>query len=448
MRSYVEEAFGAWDSVTQRRSLHDSFNPAFWNVVLVENVRAGILVVEDRPAEFFLSRIFMLPAFQRRGVGTVLMQRLINRANLAQKPLRLRVLRVNAGALRLYERLGFTLTRSTTEHDYLEILPSEDRRPKTEEDIRAAHVGEVKPLQGHVLLVDYDPRWPGLFEREAVRIRRALDDRALRVEHVGSTSVPALAAKPVIDIVLLVVDSADEAAYVPLLEAAGYRLHIREVDWYEHRMFKRSGTDINLHVFSTGCAEVNRMLAFRDRLRTDAADRELYAQTKRELARREWTFVQNYADAKSDVIDQIMARARTASSSNASESAVTRFLKLFTEWAAAQPDIHAAALVGSHARGSASSTSDIDLVILAGEPERFLTDATWVETFGTPAAVSREGYGNVTSLRVQYQNAVDVEFGFTTMRWAEVPVDPGTQDVISGGMRVLVERGPILSRLL
>jgi len=311
MRAYVEEAFGAWDSLAQRQRLADSFNPAVWNLVLVGDVRAGILVVDDRPAEVFLSRIFLLPKFQRRGVGTVLMRRLINRATHEQKPLRLRVLRVNTGARRLYERLGFAVTRSTTEHDYLEILPTDNRRLSTEEEIRAAHVGEVTPLRGRVFLVDYDPRWPGLFEREAVRIRRALEDRALRVEHVGSTSVPALAAKPVIDIVLVVADSADEAAYVPALEAAGYRLHVREADWYEHRMFKGPDADVNLHTFSAGCAEVDRMLAFRDWLRTNAADRNLYANTKRDLAQRGWAFVQNYADAKNDVIDQIMARAGT-----------------------------------------------------------------------------------------------------------------------------------------
>jgi GrpB-like predicted nucleotidyltransferase (UPF0157 family)/ribosomal protein S18 acetylase RimI-like enzyme/predicted nucleotidyltransferase len=448
MRSYVEEAFGAWDSVAQRRRLDDSINPSSWNVVLVDDVRAGILVVEDRPAELFLLRIFLLPAFQRRGVGTALMRRLINRARVAQKPLRLRVLHVNAGARRLYERLGFALTRSTTEHAYLELLPTDDRRPKTEEEIRVAHVGQITPLHGRVLIVDYDPRWARLFEDEAVRIRRALQDRALRVEHVGSTSVPGLAAKPVIDIVLVVVDSADEAAYVPFLEAAGYRLDVREGDWYEHRMFKGPDADVNLHTFSAGCAEVDRMLAFRDWLRANRADRELYAQTKLDLAQREWTFVQNYADAKNNVIDQIMARARAAGASDAPDGAATRFLRLFTEWAAAQPDIQAVALVGSHARRSARPTSDIDLVILASEPERFLADTTWVETFGTPVSASREDYGNVTSLRVRYQDAVEVEFGFTTVRWADVPVDPGTRDVISAGMRVLVERGPILSRLL
>jgi GrpB-like predicted nucleotidyltransferase (UPF0157 family) len=210
----------------------------------------------------------------------------------------------------LYERLGFALIRSRTEYDYLEILPTDDRPAKTEQEIRAAHVGAIKALHGRVLLVDYDPRWPGVFEHEAVRIRAALKDRALRVEHVGSTSVPGLAAKPVIDIVLVVVDSADEAAYVPLLEAVGYRLQVREVDWYEHRMFKGPDTDVNIHTFSAGCVEVDRMLAFRNWLRTNLADRELYAQTKQNLAQRQWMFVQNYADAKNAIIDQIMARAR------------------------------------------------------------------------------------------------------------------------------------------
>ena len=132
----------------------------------------------------------------------------------------------------------------------------------------------------------------------------------------------------------------------------------------------------------------------------------------------------------------------------APSGAVMRFLERFTGWAAAQPDIQAAALVGSHARGSATPTSDIDLVILADDPERFLTDQTWVEIFGTPATARREEYGNVTSLRVDYDEGLEVEFGFTIVRWAAVPVDPGTRDVISGGMRVLFERGPILSRML
>jgi hypothetical protein len=128
--------------------------------------------------------------------------------------------------------------------------------------------------------------------------------------------------------------------------------------------------------------------------------------------------------------------------------AVARFLDQFTKWAAAQPDIQAAALVGSHARGSATPTSDLDLVILADDPERFLADWAWVATFGTPVAEGREDYGNLTSLRVHYRDGLEVEFGFTTVRWAHVPVDPGTLDVISGGMQILFERAPILTPLL
>jgi len=190
------------------------------------------------------------------------------------------------------------------------MRPGDRRRPLTDDEIRAAHVGEVRPLHGRVLIVDYDPQWGDLFEREAVRIRGVLSSSALRIEHVGSTSVPGLAAKPIIDILLVVTDSADEAAYAPLLETAGYRLHVREADWYEHRMFKGPDTDINLHTFSAGCPEVDRMLAFRDWLRVSPADRELYARTKLDLAGKQWTFTQNYADAKSAVVGDIMSRAR------------------------------------------------------------------------------------------------------------------------------------------
>ena len=118
-----------------------------------------------------------------------------------------------------------------------------------------------------------------------------------------------LPAKPIIDIDLVVADSADEAAYLPELQSAGYRLVIRERDWYEHRCLKGPDTNVNLHVFSARCPEVERNVAFRERLRADEADRDLYARTKRELARRQWTYVQQYADAKTGVIEEILRRA-------------------------------------------------------------------------------------------------------------------------------------------
>ena len=124
MRSYVEEAFGSWQPDSQRRRSEESFNLATYRLVAVDDVRAGILVVEDRSSEIFLAKIFLLPQFQRRGVGTVLIRRLIERAAMERKPLRLRVLRVNTRARRLYERLGFVVTHSTADHHYLEQRPN------------------------------------------------------------------------------------------------------------------------------------------------------------------------------------------------------------------------------------------------------------------------------------------------------------------------------------
>lgn len=185
------------------------------------------------------------------------------------------------------------------------------KRPAlSEEEIRAHTIGALQPLQGRIVIVEYDPRWPNVYEREAERIRAALGSRALEIEHTGSTSVPGLAAKPIIDALLVVANSADEASYQPALQTAGYVLRIREADWHEHRMFWGPEAKINLHVFSSGCAESERMLMFRDWLRENAADRELYAHTKLALAQQEWKYTQNYADAKSVVIEEIMARAR------------------------------------------------------------------------------------------------------------------------------------------
>jgi GrpB-like predicted nucleotidyltransferase (UPF0157 family) len=177
-----------------------------------------------------------------------------------------------------------------------------------EQEILAAHVGEPPKTFQQVLLVDYNPEWPALYERERVRIEQALGAVALRIEHVGSTSVPGLAAKPVIDIVVVVADSSREQTYLPALEAAGYILRIREPELDEHRMFVREEIRVHLHVFSQGCEEIDKMVGFRDRLRSNDLDRELYEWTKRELAAREWKYVQNYADAKADVVREILSR--------------------------------------------------------------------------------------------------------------------------------------------
>jgi len=182
--------------------------------------------------------------------------------------------------------------------------------PQTRDEyMSAVTIGERRRVDGPIHLADYDPSWPILYEREAARIRALLGERVLLLEHAGSTSVPGLAAKPIIDIVLGVADPADEPAYVPPMEAGDYVLRIREPDWLEHRVFKGPDTDVNLHVFAADSPEIERMLAFRDRLRTDPDERERYLATKRELAARHWTFVQDYADAKGEVVEAIIARA-------------------------------------------------------------------------------------------------------------------------------------------
>jgi GrpB-like predicted nucleotidyltransferase (UPF0157 family) len=189
-------------------------------------------------------------------------------------------------------------------------MQGHEPRLTPEEELVAITVGPLERLDGPVTLVESSPEWPALFDREAARIRQALGNRAVLVEHVGSTAVPGLAAKPIIDIALVVPDSGDESAYVPALEAVGYRMRIRTPEWEEHRMLKGPDTDVNLHVFSPGSNEVQRLVSFRDHLRADAADRGRYAAEKHHLAERRWAYMQHYADAKTRVVEDILAGGR------------------------------------------------------------------------------------------------------------------------------------------
>jgi GrpB-like predicted nucleotidyltransferase (UPF0157 family) len=187
--------------------------------------------------------------------------------------------------------------------------------PLSDDQIRSHLVdGADEPTYQPIVIADYDPEWPRLFRREADRVRAALGERVRLLAHVGSTSVPGLPAKPLIDMLLVVPDSAAESAYLPDLAAVGYRLRLREPEWHEHRVIKGPDTNINMHTVSVGCPEIERWLMFRDWLREHADDRARYAAAKRELATRQWKFVQNYADAKSEVVLAILARAQASHS--------------------------------------------------------------------------------------------------------------------------------------
>src|SRR6187549_3643059 len=115
---------------------------------------------------------------------------------------------------------------------------------RSDEEIAAARIGGAELHNAPIHLAPYSAEWPRLYDREAARVRRVLGDRVVMLNHVGSTSVPGLSAKPRIDMLLVVDDSSDEASYVPPMEAAGYTLRIREPAWHEHRLFKGPDTDI------------------------------------------------------------------------------------------------------------------------------------------------------------------------------------------------------------
>ncbi len=180
----------------------------------------------------------------------------------------------------------------------------------TEKRIEKVTIGGAKKLNGKILLADYDENWKSRYEEEEKKIQAALGEKIVTLEHVGSTSVPGLMAKPIIDIVLEVENSANEESYIPNLEKKGYRLKIREGDWFEHRLLKDSKGSVNLHVFSKGCSETKKMISFKNHLIENKEDFELYQNTKKDLASKDWEYTQDYADAKSSVVKDIFSRIK------------------------------------------------------------------------------------------------------------------------------------------
>ena len=183
-------------------------------------------------------------------------------------------------------------------------------------------MSEDSPLTGHleeilvhgvvpvwVEVVAYDPSWPSAYERYSRHLQATLGNRVRLMEHIGSTAVPGLVAKRVIDIVVGIADPDDEAAYIPDLVAIGYDLRVREPG---HRCLRGGDPElpVNVHCYRPDSVEVERYLNFRDRLRSSDSDRELYASIKRDLAGREWPDMNYYAEAKTDVVEEILRRAR------------------------------------------------------------------------------------------------------------------------------------------
>ena len=168
-------------------------------------------------------------------------------------------------------------------------------------------VGGLEALA--VSLHDPDERWAEVYREHEARIRAALVGTDVLVEHIGSTSVPGLAAKPVVDVIVGVDDLTAEEDHVALLVAAGYELRVREPG---HRLVRTPERDVHVHLYDRDDAAVDAYLLLRDHLRVDAEDRALYERTKRELVDRSWDDTNAYADAKTEVIAAIVGRARRA----------------------------------------------------------------------------------------------------------------------------------------
>jgi GrpB-like predicted nucleotidyltransferase (UPF0157 family) len=171
-------------------------------------------------------------------------------------------------------------------------------------------IGGLEPAE--IVIAEYDPAWPERYQAHARVITDLLGSTLLAIEHVGSTAVPGLAAKPIIDILAVVPDSADESSYLPQLSAAGYYLRVREPDFFEHRMLRTAARDVHLHLFSPEAPEVRRMITFRDRLRRSPEDRARYEAVKRRLAARSWPDMNAYAEAKTEVVESIIATSNAA----------------------------------------------------------------------------------------------------------------------------------------
>lgn len=158
-----------------------------------------------------------------------------------------------------------------------------------------------------VIIEDYDPRWPQLFEVLRSRISTTLAKLAVSIEHVGSTSVPGLAAKPIIDIDVLLRSSDDVPEVIRLLAEIGYE-HRGDLGVTGREAFRANPGSIQHHLYvcPPGSREYERHIAFRDYLRLHTADAHAYALLKRDLACKFGADREGYNLAKSQFVQRIL----------------------------------------------------------------------------------------------------------------------------------------------
>lgn len=189
---------------------------------------------------------------------------------------------------------------------YADPMPTSPRTSRRRPNVtEAVLVGGVEKRT--LLIEDYSPAWQAAYSVHHARITSAMGENAIAVEHIGSTSVPGLAAKPIIDVLVTVPDITAEEDYLEQLVSIGYQLRVREPG---HRMVRTPQRDVHVHLLEANDPAAADYLLLRDQLRADAQDRDLYERVKRDLLQRDWSDMNAYAEAKTKVIEGIKARAR------------------------------------------------------------------------------------------------------------------------------------------
>lgn len=298
MRGYVEQLWGSFSEAYNRKHIAEAIPGRSYSIISLGGQDIGAMAVERHATHIHLTQIYLLPSHQNCGIGTRLVRELIREANQSRKPLRLSVLSVNP-ARRLYEREGFSVVSETRERCFMELLPPH------------AAVGLER---GKVRLLPYQSAWPALFEAEAARLRGLCGPALVRIEHVGSTSIPGVDSKPIVDMMACVRDMRDAVALILLLEANGYE-HRPDDSWDERVFLAHGPRSARTHHLSF-TTEHSRFwtdhLLFRDHLRTHPAEAAAYCELKRELARRFPEDRRAYTDAKEAFVMRVLSAARNA----------------------------------------------------------------------------------------------------------------------------------------
>jgi GrpB-like predicted nucleotidyltransferase (UPF0157 family)/GNAT superfamily N-acetyltransferase len=288
------ERLGRFDPVRVRQRFLDAFRPEQTSVIQVDGTDVGLIAVRPEPDTIWIEHFYVQPSLQGRGVGTAVLASMID-AHEDGRPFRIDVLQ-GSPARRLYERFGFLFEHADAVDVFLV-------RNLSAPEVELVGGVEKRALELH----EYNTRWPELFEEHRRRIRNAVPTADIGIDHIGSTSVPGLAAKSIIDILVTVPDIEAEGEYLDALGGAGYLLRVREPG---HRLVRTPDRDVHVHIYERGAQAAADYLLFRDHLRVDTRDRLLYETTKRTLIAEDWADMNAYSDAKTDVIGEIKARAR------------------------------------------------------------------------------------------------------------------------------------------